>query len=104
MNGPKGEFRAPMGGLYRFSFTANSGAYQYGLRTYVYMEKNGSVKLYASDLNEDSWSHGNNIASIWIWELTEGDVVTLRTNGGSYLNASDMLPIIFTRELVSNQV
>ena len=104
MNGPKGEFRAPIGGLYRFTFTANSGAYQYGIRTYVYAEKNGSVKLYTADLNEASWGHGNNIAAIWVWELMEGDVVTIRTNTGSYLNASDMLPVIFTGELVSNQV
>ena len=100
MNGLKGEFKAPLGGLYRFTFSAMSGFLKYGLMTFVDVIKNGSAKFSIRDTNQDSWSHGNNIGHTWIWELIKGDTVTFRVHSDSYLTADSYVPITFTGELV----
>ena len=102
MNGPRGEFKAPLGGLYRFTFSAMSGYEEYGKSTHVVVRKNGSQVFIIADINEDSWSHGNNMAYIWILELFAGDTLTLEVQ--EYLYGASQTPITFTGELISNQV
>merc|ERR1712004_688905 len=69
-----GVFVVPTAGVYRLSFSAQSGAGKYD-HTTVRVKKNGSRILTIWDSNEED--DVNNISYTWVMNLTRGDRVNL---------------------------
>ena len=92
-NKQTGKFRAPEGGTYGFTFSGRTGGTS---STWVCVYKDGNLHHVSADSNE-VW--GNNINSIWIMELSQGEEVYLEVTYGQ-LYASSNVPIIFTGNLL----
>ena len=92
-----GVFVVPISGVYRLSFSAQSGAAKYD-HTYVRVRKNGSMILAIWDSNEGEKADGNNISYTWVMNLTQGDRVNL--NSHKHLYANSYAPVTFTGELI----
>merc|ERR1712062_501631 len=69
-----GVFVVPTSGVYRLSFSAQSGSEKYKF-TRVYIKKNGSTIFNIWDSNEAD--DINNISYTWVMNLTQGDRVNL---------------------------
>jgi len=90
-----GVFVVPTSGVYRLSFSAQSGSEKYKF-TRVYIKKNGSTIFNIWDSNEAD--DINNISYTWVMNLTQGDRVNL--SSVKHLYANSYTPVTFTGELI----
>ena len=92
-----GTFTAPVSGIYRLSFTGNSAV---GItdNTRIEVRKNGVAMLNIYDSNEAENSDGNNVAAIFMMNLSQNDEVTLYSHKNLYARSVNQL--IFTGELI----
>ena len=92
-----GTFTAPVSGIYRLSFTGNSAV---GItdNTRIEVRKNGVAMLNIYDSNEAENSDGNNVAAIFMMNLSQNDEVTLYSDKNLYARSVNQL--IFTGELI----
>jgi len=90
-----GTFVVPTSGLYRLSFSAQSGYEKYDYTT-VYVRKNGEDIFNIWDSNQED--DVNNLSYTWMMHLTKNDRVYL--NSDNHLYASSDNPVTFTGELI----
>ena len=90
-----GTFVVPTSGLYRLSFSAQSGYEKYDY-TSVSVKKNGETVFSIWDSN--AADDVNNLSYTWIMNLTMNDRVYL--NSDNHLYASSDTPVTFTGELI----
>ena len=95
-DGPGGVFRAPISGIYKLTFSAETaqGKLEYAnIRVF----KNGSdIMLIIIDGN--GADDQNNLSYTWMSHLIQGDELTF--NSARYLQVSDTGPVTFTGELI----
>ena len=104
MTGKK--FRAPRGGIYRFSISANSGQAptKSDGKTAISVKLNRygvPVEDYVS-IFDASLQAENNISFTWMMKLKAGDWVELHVSE-SWIISSCMYPLTFTGELLENK-
>ena len=92
-----GVFVVPISGVYRLSFSAQSGHRKYEF-TDVNVKKNGSLIFHIWDSNEGEKADANNISYTWMMNLSQGDRVNL--NSDNHLYADSDNPVTFTGELI----
>ena len=91
-----GTFTTPMDGLYQFSFSGRSGSKKDA--TWIRIHKNGNVRGIISDANTEGYK--NNIAFIWLMELSRNDQIRLKIDSDDLLIASTSFPVIWTGQLL----
>ena len=92
-----GTFTTPMDGLYQFSFSGRSSSTTDV--TFIRVYKNGDeVGIRISDRN--TAGHGNNIAFIWLMELSRNDQIRLKIDSDDLVYAQSSFPVIWTGQLL----
>ena len=92
-------FTAPVSGIYRMSFTGQSAFGKNEVtRIGVWKNKKLMFRIVDGDGNEAEKGQGNNIASVFLMDLTQADQVHLWSR--NYLVAKSTFPLIFTGELI----
>ena len=103
-DGPRGVFKAPVKGVFTFTFSGQQSSSIGGSASNhidVFVKRNGTtVFVIRDDTNSDGKHMYQNINSIFSLELDENDTVQLAVSNGDRLYASGSARLIFMGQLV----
>ena len=95
----KDKFIAPIGGIYRFSFSANTCLDDYG-NVEIEVRHSGKDKLHILHIRERSHYYNNNIAFTWLYYMAEENDMQFFVSQ-TPIRSAKKNPITFTAELIA---
>ena len=96
MSPDTGHFKAPVSGIYTFSFRALT---EYEARTSIKVLKNGEIQFYLFENNHEGYDSHELITSTWNMDLTKDDEISFVLNeGGLYVSWGH--PVLFSGHLL----